>query len=181
MDLIQTVTVGSGGSASIEFGTGGTIPTGYTDLLIVVSARTNRSVQVDDQLKMTFNNSASGYSERGLYGNGSSTASFTGGVSTSIPDSLWTTAAGATSNVFGNATAYITNYRSSTSKSVSTESSTENNGTSGSNALITGLWTGTDPITSIKLAPLNGSLILEHSSASLYGILKGSDGVTTVS
>lgn len=181
MQLIQTVTVGAGGQASIEFGTGGTIPQTFTDLLIVVSARTNRSGQVDDQLKLNFNGSTSGYSERGLGGNGSGTFSFIGAVSTSIPDALWTTASNATANTFGNAYAYIPNYRSGNAKSVSTDSVTENNATAASQAIIAGLWTGTAAITSIVLSPLNGSLILQNSSASLYGITAGSDGIVTVS
>jgi hypothetical protein len=178
MQLIQTVTVGSGGAASIDFTS---IPATFTDLVLVVSARTNRSGQVDDQLKLTFNGSTSGYSERGLGGNGSGTFSFTGAVSTSIPDALWTTASNATANTFGNAYAYIPNYAGSTAKSVSTDSVTENNATAASQAIIAGLWTGTDAISSITLAPLNGSSINQYSSASLFGILKGSDGIVTVS
>ena len=42
---IQTVTVGSGGAASIDFTS---IPQTYTDLKIVLSARTNRANATDE-------------------------------------------------------------------------------------------------------------------------------------
>ncbi len=177
MKLIQFQELGSN-QTSVTFDP---IPTTYTDLVLVASARTDRSGQVDDQLQMRFNGSTSGYSERGLFGNGSSPTTFSNSSQTSIRDIIWTSAANATSSTFGNATVYIPNYRSSTVKYVLSDSVTENNATAASQAIMAGLWTGTDPITSITLSPLNGTNILQYSSFTLFGVLKGSDGVTTIS
>lgn len=175
MELIQTVTVGSGGAASIEFGTGGTIPQTYTDLLIVVSARSNRSATFDN-IRIMPNGATSGVSSRMLYGSGSSASSFTEAYI-----SGYTNGNTATSSTFGNSSIYIPNYTSSAQKSFSMDSVSENNATAASQAISAGLWTGTTAITSIILDQGDGTTWLEYTSASLYGILNGSDGVTTVS
>lgn len=166
----STVTVGAGGSASIDFTS---IPSTYTDLLIRISARTNRSGQPVDSLKLTFNGATTNFSARGLGADASSSAfSFTNAGSASIEDAVFVTAATATANTFGNADIYIPNYAGSTNKSVSSDSVTENNATQSYLLLDAGLWSNTSAITSIKLAPLNGSLINQYSTASLYGISK---------
>jgi hypothetical protein len=177
MQLIQFQELGSN-QTSVTFSS---IAGTFTDLVIIASARTDRSGQVDDQLQMRFNGVTSGYSERGLFGNGSSPTSFSNSSQTSIRDIIWTTAANATSNTFGNGAVYIPNYASSNPKSVSSDSVTENNATAASQAIMAGLWSGTDPINSITLSPLNGTNILANSSFALYGITKGSDGIVTVS
>lgn len=177
MSLVQHIELGTA-QATITFSS---IPQDATDLVLVVSGRTNRSPQADDQLRLTFNGTASGYSERGLAGNGSSAFTFTGAVSTSIPDALWTTASGATANTFGNSTAYIHNYTSNVAKTVSTDNATANNGSGTSQAFMAGLWTGTAAITSLSLTPLNGSTIAAGSSATLYKVTRGTLAGVTVS
>lgn len=177
MKLIEFQELGSN-QTSVVFNS---IASGFTDLVLIASARTDRSGQVDDQLQMRFNGSTSGYSERGLFGNGSSPTSFSNSSQTSIRDIIWTTASNATASTFGNATVYIPNYRSSNAKSVSSDSVTENNATAASQAIMAGLWSGTDPITSITLSPLNGTNILQNSTFALYGVSAGSDGITVVS
>jgi hypothetical protein len=177
MKLIQFQKLGSN-QTSVSFNS---ISADFTDLVLVASARTDRASQVDDQLQMRFNGVTSGYGERGLFGNGSSPTSFSNSSQTSIRDIIWTTASNATASTFGNATVYIPNYRSGNQKSVSSDSVTENNATAASQAIMAGLWSGTDPITSITLSPLNGTNILANSTFALYGVLKGSDGIVTVS
>lgn len=176
MTLIQTVTVGAGGSASIEFGAGGTIPQIYTDLFIQISARTNRAFTIDS-LKVEFNGLTSGLSNRELYGSGADTGSATG---TTFKGGF-TTGANATSNTFGSSSIYIPNYRSSNSKSGSIDGVSENNAQQAFQVIVASLWTGTAAITSIKLLPEVGTLFSQYSSASLYGITAGSDGIVTVS
>jgi hypothetical protein len=44
-----------------------------------------------------------------------------------------------------------------------------------------GLWNNTAPITSITLGSLNSASFVTNSSATLYGITKGSSGGVTVS
>jgi hypothetical protein len=177
VQLIQFQELGSN-QTSVVFNS---ISSEFTDLVLIASARTDRSGQVDDQLQMRFNSVTSGYGERGLFGNGSSPTSFTNSSQTSIRDIIWTSAANATSNTFANASVYIPNYRSSRAKAVSSDSVTENNATAASQAIMIGSWSGTDPITSITLSPLNGTNILANSTFALYGVLAGSDGIVTVS
>jgi hypothetical protein len=171
MDLIQTVTVGSGGAASIEFGTGGTIPQTYTDLYLVFSLRTSASSTNAD---IGLNGSYADFTVRSLFGSGSGPTSETtvrivGGITNQTP--------------FTNGAAYIPNYTSSVAKSISIDTVSENNATTAYQTIWAGLWNpGTNTaITSLTLREDGGGTILEHSSASLYGILKGSDGTTTVS
>jgi hypothetical protein len=167
----STVTVGAGGAASIDFTS---IPATYTDLLIRISARTNRSGQPVDSLKLTFNGATTNFSARGVGADASSGSgfSFNNAGSASIEDAVFMTAATATANTFGSADIYIPNYAGSTNKSVSSDSVTENNATQSYLLFDAGLWSNTSAITSIKLAPLNGSLINQYSTASLYGISK---------
>lgn len=180
MQLIQTVTVGAGGAASIEFGAGGTIPQTFTDLVIVTSLRGSGADAQDSYIQ--FNGDTAGnYSMRRLYGNGSSPSSDSAsGVGTSgrvsrVPGTSYT------SNTFSNDTIYIPNYKSTTAKSISVDTVEENNATLSYQMIYATLWSGTTAITSIKLQVLGGSNFAQYSSASLYGILAGSSGGVTVS
>jgi len=166
--LIQTITVGSGGSASIDFTS---IPGTYTDLIIKHSLRSAVSTTLND-CYLRFNSSTSGYSERMIY-NSSGTAA--GSASNSAGNIAWagTMPAGtATASIFGNTEIYIPNYASSTIfKSISFDTSGENNSaTDWSLMLNAGLWSNNSAITSITLYPANSSTFVQYSSASLYGI-----------
>lgn len=173
MDLIQTVTVGSGGSASITFGSGGTLPQTYTDLALVFSCRVSVS---DGGLRLRVNGSTANLATRLLYGNGSSATSATDTTYLgSVANSGWT------ANTFGNGSLYIANYTSNVAKSFSADIVDENNGTTGIQWLTAGLFNSSSAITSLELFNAGGGNFVQYSSASLYGILKGSDGVTTVS
>lgn len=167
---LASVTVGSGGAANIEFTN---IPQTYTDLKLVLSARTTLNSSNYDQLRLQFNGStASNYSARLLYGLGTgSGASVSSGTQSSIYYIAYAVGATATSNTFGNAEIYIPNYTSSNAKSVSSDITTENNGTDALAGLNAGLWSLTNAITSITLFSANsGSTFAQHSTATLYGI-----------
>jgi hypothetical protein len=138
--------------------------TGYTDLKIVVSARTNNANNTV-YLVTEFNGVSSGYTTRDLYGTGSAAASRSL-VNTNSPVIPGSTS---TANVFSNMEIYIPNYASNTNKSYSADSVTENNGTTAFQAMSAILWSNTAAITSIKLTPELGSLIA-GSTFSLYGI-----------
>ncbi len=172
MQLIQTVTVGSGGAASIEFTS---IPGTFTDLYIVFSGRSNRSATFDN-IRVQPNGATTGVSSRILYGSGSGASSFTEAYV-----SGYTNADSSTASTFGNSSIYIPNYAGSSQKSFSIDSVSENNATAATQAITAGLWTGTSAITSIILDQGDGTTWLQYTSASLYGILKGSDGIVTVS
>jgi hypothetical protein len=171
MQLIQHQELGSA-QASITFSS---IPQTYTDLFIVFSGRSNRSATFDN-IRIMPNGATTGVSSRMLYGSGSGASSFTEAYI-----SGYTNANTATASVFGNSSIYIPNYTGSSQKSFSMDSVSENNATAASQAISAGLWTGTAAITSIVLDQGDGTDWQTYTSATLYGILKGSDGVTTVS
>lgn len=174
MQVIQHIELGSAQS-SITFMNAGNIPDTYTDLMVQMSLR---SAQADIALEVfvAFNGSTSGFSARQLFGSGSSVGSSTPARQIGLLNG-----ATSTSSVFANATLYIPNYRSSVAKSYSADSVTENNATTAYQNIVAGLWTGTDPITSITISNTGGNNFVAGSSATLYGITKGSDGTTTVS
>ena len=158
MTLIETKTVGAGGSASIEFTS---IPQTYTDLVIKLSGRTSYS-GVADNITVTVNGSAL-TSFKTLLGNGASAAS--------NADPFVTNSNTATSSTFGNAEFYFLNYTSTTDKSISFDGVTENNATTAYTFLTAALQTSSTAITSITLAgTAGGSTWQEHSTAYLYGI-----------
>jgi hypothetical protein len=82
-----------------------------------------------------------------------------------------------TASTFNNAELYIPNYAGSTNKSFSVDSVNENNATLVDTAIMAGLWANTAAITSISIAGFSQS-ITQYSTASLYGILKGSGGAS---
>lgn len=175
MTLISTITVGAGGAASINFNS---IPQTYTDLFLVQSLRI---VGGYGGGSVRFNsNSGSIYTVRRLTGDGSfntSSQAFTNQTSFVAPSP---TGGGETANTFNNATIYIPNYTGSTNKVVSFDGVIETD----SNVVIMGIsagtWANTSAITSISLIPTFGGsdTYVQHSTASLYGILKGSGGAT---
>jgi hypothetical protein len=166
---IADVTVGSGGAASIDFTS---IPSTYTDLVLKISARDNRSgSNYTDDIRMRFNgDSGSNYSNKVLYGGGGSTGSF-GGSGMDLMYGGYAVGTDATANTFGNTEIYIPNYAGSTYKSASVDGVAESNSSSGVYlALEAGLWSNTSAITAIALTPINGSTFLQYSTATLYGV-----------
>ena len=162
--LIEHIEVGSGGAASIEF-TG--IPQDGVDLQILISARGSRSVS-DSQLRVEFNSdTAENYNVMKL--TGESGSAFSSGFSYTSVIFGEMSAALATANTFGSASAYISNYTSSAAKSLSSESAVEDNASSNVKTTIAaGAWSGTAAITSLKLI-CNVSFV-QYSTASLYKI-----------
>lgn len=146
------------------------IPQGYTDLKIVVSSRDTNTGAFWSNIFLTFNNNTANYSTR-LLGNADGTAtSATSGSSTYI-QYAYSTSPSATASTFANTEIYIPNYRSSTNKSVSIDSVTENNGTQILLSLAAGLWSNTAAITSVILTAANSASFVANSTFTLYGIL----------
>ena len=167
--LIASSTVGSGGAASIDFTS---IPSTYTDLCLVASMRTTYSGSSDEQIKIQYNGSTTGYSDRILYaygGTNKGSATRTGATGT---DDFSAVAAGATASTFSNNQLYIPNYAGSNYKSYSYDVTDESNSsTQGWMDLGAGLWSNTAAITSIKLSTIqSGSLFVQYSTAYLYGV-----------
>ena len=164
---IASTEVGSAGVSSFTFSS---IPSGYTDLQLVASARTNRSSgATEDSLCLSFNGSTANFTLLSMYGNGS--APGTSSYTTNGALRLVGTADTATANTFSNGSLYIPNYSGSNNKSFSIDSVTENNATEAWTFLTGGLWSQTAAITSITLTPLVGTSIKQYSTLTLYGIL----------
>jgi len=169
---IAEVTVGAGGAASIDFTS---IPGTYTDLMVLVSSRASDGYP-DTGCSVTFNGLSTNRSRRTLYGTGSAAAS-----STASDIAFFTNASTATANAFTNAQIYVPNYAGSTNKSVSIDGMNEQNATYALGGITAGLWSSTAAITQLTLTPATATNWLQYSTATLYGILKGSSGGVTVS
>jgi hypothetical protein len=176
MQLIESKTLGTA-QASIEFTS---IPQTFTDLVALVSVRSTRSLVLDD-VYLSVNSITSGYTGRILSGSGSSaTSGANAGAGDKFYFMLVTSAANATSNTFGNGSVYVSNYTGSTNKSFSFDSVSENNATEAYQYLASGLLSNTAAITSLTFSAGVGNLAV-GSTISLYGVLKGSDGIVTTS
>ena len=163
---IATVTVTGSTQASLDFNS---IPATYTDLLLLLSLRDDKSgAGTWTGVKIQFNGNSSNYSTRYLYGDGSSTGS--GSDSTSNYIGGWQNSLANTASTFGSGSVYIPNYAGSNNKSISTDSVSETNATGALANLVAGLWSNTSAITSIAITCASGGNWVQYSTATLYGI-----------
>ncbi len=165
-ESIATVTVGSGGSSSIDFTS---IPSTYKHLEIRAIMRTNR-VNNGDAVYVRFNSdSGSNYSGHRLEGDGSSAAAYNGASQTSITLNR-VSAASDGSNIFGASVISILDYaNTSKNKTLRALVGFDTNG-SGVIGLDSGAWYNTAAVTSVSILPLNASGFVQYSSFALYGI-----------
>lgn len=163
---IASVTVGSGGASNIDFTS---IPSTYTDLVLKLSCRINTSADREGVF-LTFNNNASSYSFRRVYGFDSGNSASDSASSQSSIAVGNTTANNATSNTFGSHEIYVPSYAGSNNKSINVEAIAENNSSSSWQVTMTsGLWSNSAAINRITLTPGSGTFI-QNSTATLYGI-----------
>lgn len=165
---IATVTAGSGGTTSMAFSS---IPQIYTDLLILGRFRTNRNDSYYGNMSIEFNGLGDGanYATTVIRTLGTATiASF----NTTDSMQFGSNTRFNNTNNFGSACFYITNYTSSNFKSVSIEAISEYNNTDMFPYLVGGRFVNTNAITSISFRDRDVNLLLEYSTATLYGILK---------
>ena len=162
---IATVTVPSGGVASIDFSS---IPSTYSDLCLVTALRgsTNNAGNTLG-LYIKINNATTNLSWRSLGDSNGTTfsqANTTNYTRTSINDT------GSTANVFSNASFYFPSYAGSNYKSFSIDSAVLTNGTSPVDVEMVGfLWSSTSAINQITLTP-ESPLFAQYSTATLFGI-----------
>ena len=164
-ELIETIEVGAGGAASIEFTS---IPQDGVDLAIKLSSRVAGTFGLTFKfLTLTFNSDSTGpnYVNRNLRGNGSSTTSQV----TSFDGVGATVSSSATSNTFGSAGIFISNYSSSLNKSYSLDAISESNSTEALQSIWAGSYSTSSPITSIQIGS-SGDSFVQYSTASLYKI-----------
>jgi hypothetical protein len=171
-DSISTVTVGSGGSSSIDFTS---IPSTYTHLQIRGIARSTLAGTAEDNILIRLNSdTGSNYSAHALAGDGSvvyiaaAAASQTSGFGAAIPR------AGVTSGVFGAFVYDLLDYANTNKyKTIRYVGSFDRNG--GGNVIFgSAAWLSTSATTSITMFPAGGSASFpQYSQFALYGI-KGS-------
>jgi len=173
MKLIESKTLASA-AAQIEFTA---IPSTFTDLIILCSLRST-STDAYVNINLGFNSNTANFTARWLYGLGSGG---TGSASSLVRYAGDLNTANDTANTFSNSSIYIPNYTGSThSKSFSTDSVRETNASANASAISAGLWNDTAAITSVQLDSSDGNFVV-GSTISLYGVLKGSDGIVTTS
>lgn len=174
MTLVSTVTVGAGGAASIDFTS---IPQTFTDLCILIAARTTNT-DTGQSVNLVLYPNSSAYPDTNCtwrYLNG------TGGAATSgsgtnfimlgnVPTAL------ATANTFGNISVYIPNYSTTSAKSFSIEEVADENATGTTMMIVAGRTSATAALTSLNIQV--GRTLAQYTTASLYGITKGSGGAT---
>lgn len=166
-ELIETIEVGAGGAASIEFTS---IPQDGVDLLLLLNLRSSYA-GVSSISAIRFNAISSGYSLIELVGNGST--AYSSSASGTIFSRIVAAGDSATANTFGNTSIYIPNYSGSSNKVISVDSLTENNATSTDMRLIAGTLTNTAAITSITIPTVlnpGTEVWKQYSIASLYKI-----------
>jgi len=156
MTLVETITVGSGGVASIEFSG---IPQDGVDLVVVHSLRNEGA---SGGVRIWENGNTTQGNNKNLTGNGSGAYSFTNLSYLTLGNT-----SGQTVNTFGNGSIYIPNYTSAAAKSIYADGVQENNATSANMSITAGVTFGTAAITSIAISYSSGD-IAEYSTASLY-------------
>jgi hypothetical protein len=165
-ESIATVTVGSGGAASVTFSS---IPATYQHLQIRALARTNRAAASDTVYWRFNSDSATNYTIHSLYGTGTS-ALTDAGANLNYGYYIGTTAATATASVFAVAVIDILDYKDTNKfKTVKTLHGRDVNGT-GDILLTSSLWRNTAALSSMTLESQNAANISEYSSFALYGI-----------
>lgn len=160
-------TVLTGTQATVTFSG---IPATYTDLLLVMSARSDYAGGYGDIVKIRYNNSGAdtNLTSRRIQGYN---AAVTSGSSAFLYFGIMSTSLG-TSNTFASAEVYIPNYTGSTNKPASSTSVMEQNDTT--NYFLqahAGLWSDTTAINRIDLISNTGSNFVSGSRFDLYGII----------
>jgi hypothetical protein len=175
-ESIATVTVGSGGSASIDFTS---IPSTYTHLQIRGILQTNRSSYIVDLTTVQFNNdTGANYSSHNLYGGYNTTPNVNVDANTSASKmEFHGLNSGVGANIFNAVVMDILDYANTNKyKTVRNLQGFDVNGTVGTGslggtiALSSGSWRNTNAVTSVKISLIDGTLFNQYSSLALYGI-----------
>jgi hypothetical protein len=169
MELIEAKTLTTT-TANFTFSA---IPATYTDLCIVVSARSDTAATQDGLWISQINGSGSNLSNIWLRGSGTSAISNTSALYGILVGQI--NAANSTANTFSNLSIYIPNYASANNKSISIDSVQEHNAAEAYMGFTAGLWSNSNAVTSITLDSQVGDLV-QHSTAYLYGISNVTSG-----
>jgi hypothetical protein len=160
--LIETYEVPAGGVADIEF-TG--IPQDGVDLIVKTSLRSDEAANARP-FEFYLNGSTANYTLLDLYGDGTNVYS-RGFFTTPFIDGI--NGANTTASTFASSDVYVSNYTSSSAKSISSEAAVENNATTSRLLIHAMKWNDTSAVTSILIKPIAGNF-LEFSTVSLYKV-----------
>ena len=170
-ESISTVTVGSGGQASVTFSS---IPSTYKHLQIRAIMRDQRATFGNSGQLFRFNSdTGSNYSWHNLQGDGSS-ASARNAINQASMSGNTSAASGAPTNDFGAMVVDILDYADTNKyKTIRMLSGVDVNGTvasfGGVIELMSGSWRNTAAITSVTILPSVANIV-QYSSFALYGI-----------
>lgn len=169
--LLEKITVGATGASEVTFSN---IPqTGYTDLVLKISTRSNQTNI--GYTVFRFNGSSTGYSQKFLSSNGTSAPVSYGGLS-----SMLYTLGGSTTyaNYWDSTEIYIANYTSANNKSMSIDNVIENGTTSDALVLFeAATWANSAAITSVTFYAADQGLSFNRvfqadTTFYLYGVAK---------
>ena len=163
-ESISTVTIGSGGAASVEFTS---IASTYQHLQL--RALTKRSATGTENLRMEFNSSttAATYAYHVLRGYGTGADAF--GADTGQYIGMNAVVSSANTSIFGATIIDILDYTSTSKNKVARSFSGYDTNGGGAVHIQSMLWESTNAITGIKLYPETGNFA-EFTSIALYGI-----------
>lgn len=167
-DALATVTVPSGGAASVTFAG---IPTGYKHLQIRAIARSTASNSNNASIKIN-GDTGSNYAQHQLYGDGSSVGAGGGanqsasGVATfHFPNSSQL------ANTFGAGIMDILDYSSTTKYKVTRLlTGVDLNGSTSYLIMRSALWMNTAAVTDITFTPDSSASFAQYSQFALYGV-----------
>ena len=154
----------SSSAASVTFSA---IPSTYTDLVLRISARTDRA-DANDSINIELNSDStdSNYSYTRLWQSGTSS-----GSSRASNRRIGNTDGNnAVSNAFSSGEIYIPNYLVAQNKQIGAFNAGEDNTNNVAMDAVASLWRNTAANTSIKLLPVTGPNFVSGSSFYLYGI-----------
>jgi len=152
----------SSAATSISFSS---IPSTYTDLQLVVSARGTTTLANGGYVYLFYPNGATtNLTSRYILGTGSAASSVT-----DTAPFVYMTPSDYTANTFGTSSIYMPNYAGSTNKSFSIESAMENNATAAQMNIFAALWSQTTAISSLTITAAGGSFAI-NTTAYLYGV-----------
>jgi hypothetical protein len=162
--LISSVTVGSGGAASITFAG---IPTGYKHLQIRGLSRASSG---NAYMTMRFNSDAgANYTYHQLFGLGSGSAAAAAGTAQNGGAAMSVAAGSLAAGIFAVGVFDILDYANvSKNKTIRSLDGFDANG-SGQAVLDSGLWLNTSAITSVSLI-ISASTFAQNTTFALYGI-----------
>lgn len=164
-EKIATITVGAGGSSTIDI-TG--IPSSFTDICIKLSMRTAQAHPFDN-IYMSINGSSANYTLNWL-GRAGTTAAAYGRTSFGNNMVAYVPGANAYSTYFANTEIYIPNYAGSNNKAIWTAGANSDDSSTTYYGISGGLWAQTTAINRLTFSAGSAANFIQNTTATIYGI-----------